>query len=74
MKKSLTKSVILVLAFMYCPTILKAQTCVTCPGNTVTGSSASALGINNTVSGTFSQVLYLRWVVVSCNQTVAIWA
>lgn len=57
MKKTLTIIVTIILAIIYCPTILNAQACVTCPGNTVTGSSASALGINNTVSGTMSTAI-----------------
>lgn len=57
MKKTLTIITTVVLAIYFNPIATKAQTCATCPGNTVTGTSASALGSNNTVSGTNSTAI-----------------
>lgn len=57
MKKTLTIIAAVALAIYLNPQAIKAQTCATCPGNTVTGASASALGSNNTVSGTKSTAI-----------------
>ena len=57
MKKTLTIIAAVALAIYLNPHAIKAQTCATCPGNTVTGASASALGLNNTVSGTKSTAI-----------------
>jgi len=57
MKKTLTIIAAVALAIYLNPHAIKAQTCATCPGNTVTGASASALGSNNTVSGTKSTAI-----------------
>lgn len=57
MKKTLTIIATVALAIYLNPHAIKAQTCATCPGNTVTGASASALGLNNTVSGTKSTAI-----------------
>lgn len=57
MKKTLTIIAAVALAIYLNPQAIKAQTCATCPGNTVTGASASALGSNNTVSGTNSTAI-----------------
>jgi hypothetical protein len=57
MKKTLTIIAAVALAIYLNPQAIKAQTCATCPGNTVTGASASALGLNNTVSGTKSTAI-----------------
>ena len=57
MKKTLTIIAAVALAIYLNPHAIKAQTCATCPGNTVTGASASALGSNNTVSGTNSTAI-----------------
>lgn len=57
MKKTLTIIAAVALAIYLNPQAIKAQTCATCPGNTVTGASASALGSNNTVTGTNSTAI-----------------
>ncbi|MDD3742611.1 MAG: hypothetical protein PHX54_03200 [Lentimicrobiaceae bacterium] len=57
MKKTLTIIAAVALAIYLNPQAIKAQTCATCPGNTVTGVAASALGSNNTVSGANSTAI-----------------
>jgi hypothetical protein len=47
-------SILIIIAFLGLNKVSISQTCATCPGNNVTGVSASAFGTGNTVSGAYS--------------------
>ncbi|MBS4061332.1 MAG: hypothetical protein KG029_13115 [Bacteroidetes bacterium] len=47
-------STLIIFALLGLNKVSISQTCATCPGNTVTGVSASAFGTGNTVSGAYS--------------------
>lgn len=48
--------ILILLAILISGEVSLSQTCATCPGNTVTGVSASAFGAGNTASGAYSMV------------------
>ncbi|HQQ12818.1 MAG TPA: hypothetical protein PK855_06625 [Bacteroidales bacterium] len=48
--------ILILLAILISGEVSLSQTCATCPGNTVTGVSASAFGAGNTSSGNYSFV------------------
>lgn len=57
MKKSFLFFATISFALYFNPIKINAQICATCPGNSVTGMSASALGANNTVTGNHSTAI-----------------
>jgi len=48
--------ILILLSILITGKVSLSQTCATCPGNTVTGVSASAFGAGNTASGAYSLV------------------
>ena len=56
MKHLSISGIFILLAILISGEVGLSQTCATCPGNSVTGVSASAFGAGNTASGAYSMV------------------